>query len=223
MTRPPHATGMLDRLRPLYWFLRTLIRSRTLAFFVCERQSRLPIVDGAEIRFGGVGHEDVVRRLATVRGDDPEEYRARLTAGHWVIYAMGTDGDIQSWGWITAPNAGPQDSPWEFGIRMRVMPGSGFLWDYFTMPAYRGRGLYKALLRHSAEQCFLRGARRAWGYADITNAASRQGLMGAEYAGQTQIKVSRFGPFCRISRPGFQQTVRVGGVVELDALLPRGK
>ena len=223
MTRSPQTAAIVDRLRPIYWSVRRLIRSRTLAFFVSERQSRLPVVNGAEIRFGGMGHEDITSRLAKARGDDPEEYRARLTAGHWVIYVIGEDGDIQSWGWVTAPATGHQDSPWEFGVRMRVTPGSGFLWDYFTMPAYRGRGLYKALLRHSAEQCFLRGASRAWGYADVTNAASRQGLRGADYAGQTEITVSRFGPFCRISRPGFQQTVRVGGIVELDALLPRDK
>ena len=211
---------VLLRLRPLYWSARGLIRSRTLAFFVCQRQAQLPTPDGTEIRLGGVGREDIATRLAVARGDDPREYCARLTAGHWVIYALGSDGDIQSWGWLTAPANVPQDSPWEFGIRMRVAPGSGFLWDYFTMPDYRGRGLYRILLQHSAEQCFLRGARRALGYADVSNTASSRGLANAQYLGQAEIHVKRFGPFCQISRHGFRQTVLVGGMVELDALLP---
>jgi ribosomal protein S18 acetylase RimI-like enzyme len=220
MATPRHGYGALDRLRPLYWSLRRLIRVQTLAFFVCEHQSQLPTPDQTEIRCGGAGHEGVAERMAVLRGHDPAEYRGRLTAGHLVVYAVGSNGDVQSWGWVTAPPDGPQDAPWEFGIRMRVMPGSGFLWDYVTMPDYRGRGLYNTLLRHAAEQCFVRGAKRAWGYADTGNTASRRGLIGAGYAGRAEIKMARIGPFCWISRPGFQRTVRVGGVVDLDALLP---
>ena len=81
---------VLLRLRPLYWSARGLIRSRTLAFFVCQRQAQLPTPDGTEIRLGGVGREDIATRLAVARGDDPREYCARLTAGHWVIYALGS-------------------------------------------------------------------------------------------------------------------------------------
>ena len=210
-------------LRPIYWSLSRQIARRTLVFFASERQSELPKLDQAEIRFGGAGHEDVAERLARLRGQDSGEYRAWLAAGHCVIYALGADGDLQSWGWVTAPVDEAQDSPWEFGIRLRVQPGAGFLWDYFTMPKYRGRGLYKALLRHSAEQCFIRGAHRAWGYADVTNSASRRGLLSSDYGGDTEIRLSRFGPFCRIVRPGLRYTVRVGGVLELDALLPRAR
>jgi GNAT superfamily N-acetyltransferase len=212
-----------DSLRPIYWSLHHQISTRTLAFFVSERQSQLPRLDQAEIRFGNVGHEDIVERLARLRGHDADEYRARPAGGHCVIYALGADGDIQSWGWVTAPVDAAQDAHWEFGIHLRVRPGAGFLWDYFTMPKYRGRGLYKTLLRHSAEQCFIRGASRAWGYADVTNSASRRGLMSSDYIGDTEIRLSRFGPFCRIVRPGLQCTVRVGGVLELDALLPHAR
>ncbi len=220
MTNAPLAHGALDRVRPLYWSARGLVRSRALDFFVCERQPRLPPPEQVEIRFGSAGHEDAAARLAASRGQDPAEYRARLTAGHQVIYAIGADGDFRSWGWITAPTDGPRDSPWEFGIRLRVMPGTGFLWDYFTMPAYRGRGLYKALLRHSAEQCFVRGAMQVWIYADVTNSASRHAIAHADFTERTRIRVSRIGPLCRIAGPGFQRIVRSGGMTELDSLLP---
>lgn len=213
---------MPNRVRQAYWWLRDLTRSRTLAFFVSERQSQLPVLDGAELRSGGIEHADAAAQMAALRGHNADEYRARLRAGHLVVYAIGSDGSLQSWGWVTAPTDEPQDAPWEFGIRMRVRPGAGFLWDYFTVPAYRGRGLYKVLLRASAEQSFIRGATRAWGYADITNIASRGGLTGADYAREHEVQMQRVGPVCRITRRGFQCTVRVGGVIEMDALLPRG-
>ena len=128
----------------------------------CQRQAQLPTPDGTERSDGAASvAEDIATRLAVARGDDPREYCARLTAGHWVIYALGSDGDIQSWGWLTAPANVPQDLPWEFGICMRVAPGSGFLWDYFTMPDYRGRGLYRILLPATFRRTMFPAGRKA--------------------------------------------------------------
>ncbi len=221
MENRPGSRDPLHKLRLLYWRARHMAGSKTLSFFVCRRQSDLPSLGQTRIEFGGMGHEPVVERLAQWRGDDPGEYRARLAAGHWVIYAAGEDGEVQSWGWVTAPTDKPQNAPWEYGVWAKVSPGTGYLWDYFTLPAYRGRGLYKALLQRSADQCFVRGAARVWIYAEISNTASRRGIMGADYGEEIEIQAARIGPICRFSRRGFQCTVRVGGVVELDALLPR--
>lgn len=212
---------MLQEARKIYWWSRGLLRSRRLAFFVSEQQSLQELFESFDLRFGGLEHADAVQNMAALRGHDPAEYLARLTAGHFVAFAVGKDEELQSWGWATAPSTGAQDAPWEFGIRMRVMPEFSFLWDYVTMPDYRGRGLYKAVLRYSAQQCFLRGARRSWGYADITNAASGGGLTGANYAKELEIHITRIGPVCHISRPGFQCATLVGGVVEMRRLLPQ--
>ena len=205
-------------IREAYWRLRDLVRHRTLQFFVSEPAAPAAL-NAVDIRCGGPERADVAARMAALRGDDPADYRARLEAGHLVVYAVAPDGSPQSWGWATAPIQATQDSPWEFGIRMRVAPGSGFLWDYFTPPDYRGRGLYKLVLRESAEECFRRGAHRAWGYADVTNAASRRGLSGANYTDALTIELLRLGPLCRISTQRFQQTVRLAGFIELDALV----
>jgi len=193
---------------------------RAINFFSNERPTHLPPLENAEIRIGSTGDEDVATRMATLRGQDPDEYRARLKAGHHVAYAIGADGELQSWGWFTAPTDRPLEFPWEYGIRIRVMPGSSFLWDFFTMPAYRGRGAYRVVVRHATEQCHLRGASRSWGYAEISNIASRRGMMAAEWEGQVdEVELIRIGPFCRVSRPGFRRFVRAGGVLELDALV----
>jgi GNAT superfamily N-acetyltransferase len=205
-------------IREAYWRLRALVRHRTLQFFVSEPGAPAA-PNTVDIRCGGLEHAEAAARMATLRGHDPAEYRDRLQAGHLVVYAVAPDGSPQSWGWATAPIEGTQDAPWEFGIRMRTARGSGFLWDYFTPPDYRGRGLYKLVLRASADECFRRGAHRAWGYADVTNAASRRGLSAAAYTDALTIELLRLGPFCRMSRPGFQTTVRLAGFIELDRLV----
>jgi hypothetical protein len=102
---------------------------------------------------------------------------------------------------------------------MKVPPHTAFLWDAFTVPTYRRRGLYRALLIQSVEQCFLQGVRRVWGHAQVTN-ASRKVILTTELAGETTIRATRIGPLIRISRPGFHRTMSVRGVLEMDALLP---
>ena len=101
---------------------------------------------------------------------------------------------------------------------MKVPAGVGFLWDAFTVPAYRRRGLYKTLLREAIEECFRRGATQVWGHANVTN-ASRKVILTTALAGQTTIAATRIGSFCRISMPGFHRTMLVRGVLEMDVLL----
>ena len=204
------------KLRQAYWSLRGLVRRRRLAF--CVSAPGTAATDAA-IRCGGAEHADIAARMAALRGHDAEEYRARLLGGHLLIYAVAADGTPQSWGWATAPLEAAQDAPWEFGIGMRVSPGSGFLWDYFTIPECRGRGLYRQVLRASAGQCVRRGARRVWGYADVTNAASRRGLMAADYVDAVEIELRRLGPLCRVSGRGLQRTLRLNGVIALDDIV----
>jgi GNAT superfamily N-acetyltransferase len=157
--------------------------------------------------------------MAVLRGDPVDQYRAWLRSGHWVLYAVGPDNDIQSWIWFTIAEDSPQIAPFDFGIRMKVPSGIGFLWSAFTVPAYRRRGLYKILLMRAVEECFAHGARQVWGHANINN-ASRKVILTTNLAGETTIKATRVGPFCHISGPEFHRTILVSNVLEMDALLP---
>lgn len=206
-------------LRRFHWWLRGLVRRRTVDLFLAERVPELPQPDGVEIRIGGPADENIAARLALLRDDDPEDYRSRLRAGHILVYVIGADDSLQAWVWATAPTEAPQEFPWEFGIRMRVRPGSGFLWDAYTVPAYRGRSLYTAVLRHSGEQCFLRGATQVWGYVEVHHTVSRRGVVSARLVAKNQVELRKFGPFCHVSRPGFSQIVASGGILELNALV----
>ena len=203
----------------LYWGFRNQVCRRTWSFFAWESRSKPPQLTQGRTILAGKGDEAIGERMAVLRGASVDQYRAWLTAGHWVLYAVGPDNDIQSWIWFTVAKGGPQIAPFDFGIGMNVPPGIGFLWDAFTVPAYRRRGLYKTLLMQSVEECFVHGARRVWGHAQVTN-KSRTVILTTDHAGETRIQATRIGPFCRISRPGFHRTISVRGVLEMDALLP---
>ena len=210
------ARRMLGRL---WWAFRHQVNRVTWGFFVWEHQSPLPQFTQGRIILAGRGDEAIGERIALLRGDSVDQYRAWLRDGHWVLYAVGPDNDIQSWIWFTVAEGGPQIVPFDFGIGMKVPPGIGFLWNAFTVPSYRRQGLYKTLLVHSVEECFLHGARQVWGHANVTN-ASRKIILTTEIAGETRIKAIRIGPFCRISKSGFHRTISVAGVLEMDTLLP---
>jgi len=45
-------------------------------------------------------------------------------------------------------------------------------------------------------------------------------MRAAEWEGQVDnVELTRVGPFCRVTRPGFRRFVRAGGVLELDSLV----
>ena len=203
----------------LWWGFRSQVNRVTWSFFVWKRQSHLPQLAEGRIVLAGRGDEAVGEQLAALLGASADQYRAWLEAGHWVLYAVGPDNEIQSWIWFTLAEDRPQIAPFDFGIGMKVPPRTGFLWYAFTVPAYRRRGLYKTLLMHAVEECFVRGATQVWGHANVTN-KSRKVILTTELAGEATVTATRIGKFCRISRPGFHRTISVRGVLEMDALLP---
>lgn len=209
------------RVGRLYWAFRDQACRRTWSFFAWERPSQLPQLTHGRIMLAGKGDEAVGERMAILRGASIEQYRGWLRDGNWVLYAVGPDGDIQSWMWFSVADDASQIAPFDFGIGMKVPPGTAFLWDAFTVPAYRRQGLYKTILMHSVEACFAQGAREVWGHAQVTN-ASRRVILTTDLADQTTIQATRIGPYCRISRPGFHRTISVRGVLDMDALLPLG-
>jgi GNAT superfamily N-acetyltransferase len=207
---------MLGRL---WWGLRNQVNRVTWNFFAWRRQPEIPPLAEGRIVLAGKGDETAGERMAVLRGASVDQYRGWLDAGHWVLYAVGADGDIQSWIWFTFAERSPQIAPFDFGLGMKVPAGVGFLWDAYTVPTYRRRGLYKRLLLGAVEECFRRGATQVWGHANISN-ASRKVIRTTDLADEATIRAIRIGPFCRISTPGFHRTMSVHGVVEMDALLP---
>jgi hypothetical protein len=78
------------------------------------------------------------------------------------------------WDWVAAREA---EIP-EWGISFALFPGDRYLWDFTTLPVWRGHDVYAALLRAILVE---EGATRFWIGHDQDNAASARGMAKARF------------------------------------------
>lgn len=99
------------------------------------------------------------------------------------VFLLRVGGDPAAYGWSAR-------GPAEIGglnLRFTVPPGERYLWDFATLPPYRGRGLYplllQAILRHQ-----MADAEWFWIGHEPHNDASRRGILKAGFrlAGHVQ-------------------------------------
>jgi ribosomal protein S18 acetylase RimI-like enzyme len=79
---------------------------------------------------------------------------------------------LAAYGWVSFQ----QETIGELGLTLRLREGTAYIWDCATLPPYRGRRLYPALLRFMAEALRRQGIRRLWIGADADNHASHRGI-----------------------------------------------
>jgi GNAT superfamily N-acetyltransferase len=103
------------------------------------------------------------------------EVRRRVETGNrpYVAYA---EGQPVAYGWVATGEA-------EFANRLcefEVPPGNLYLWDFATVPAWRGRGVYPRLLQAilTAEAA---GTERFWILHAWENEASKRGIARAGF------------------------------------------
>jgi GNAT superfamily N-acetyltransferase len=103
------------------------------------------------------------------------EVAERSAAGNR-CYVARLDGRAVAYGWV----AGGDASIGELDIAFRLTAGDCYLWDFATLPAWRGRGLYPRLL-----QSILRAdgpvGRRYWIINAPENRASAAGIVKAGF------------------------------------------
>ena len=209
---------MAHPARSAYWALRRLAGRRNLLFFTAGPAALAPAGTGAcaVLTDAEAGLADV---LAGLRGVATEDYTARWRQGHALVCARDTAGRPLAWGWLIAPAAAAAAVLFEWGMRLVVPPGGAFLWDFFTLPAARGRRLYPALLRAAARHCQARGLAAPAIYCNVGNTASRRGMLAAGYEGAHPVAVARLGPVYRVTTPHGSRLVWPGHAVPLAFLL----
>jgi ribosomal protein S18 acetylase RimI-like enzyme len=92
-------------------------------------------------------------------------------------YVVRVHGMLASYGWMSFG----QEWISELGLRIRLASGEVYIWDCATLPAYRGHGLYPALLGHIVEELRAEGLHRAWIGADTGSVASQKGIIRAGF------------------------------------------
>ncbi len=80
--------------------------------------------------------------IACVTGLDPEQVRHRLYEGH-VPYVAYIDSDPVGYGWSAQQRA----EIGELELSFALPPAERYLWDFATLPAWQGYGIYPRLLQ----------------------------------------------------------------------------
>ena len=152
-----------------------------------------------------------IARLAVL---DPSEVEGRLAGGHLPYVALLGDVPV-AYGWV----AGAGATIGELGVSFVLPRGDRYLWDFATLPAWRGHGLYPHLLQGiiAAEGA---EAARLWIIHAPENRASCRGIAKAGFApvGELSFRADGSAGFRPYERP---MRARVGaallGVPLLDA------
>ena len=113
--------------------------------------------------------------MASLQKRSVDEISTRFAAGHRAYVAM-MDDQPAAWGWVATSTA----DIGELGAHLTLNSDERYLWNFVTLPAYRGLGIYPRLL-----QAIMREepaeAERFWiGYAP-ENHASGAGIRKAGF------------------------------------------
>lgn len=130
----------------------------------------LPPLSGFDVEVGAD-----VDRIAALTSLGHDEVEARLGAGHRIYIAM-VDGIPTSYGWV----ATLASSIGELDVSFSLPAGDRYLWDFVTLPEWRGRGLYPRLLQAIISH-ELAAAQRFWIINAPENAASGKGIAKAGF------------------------------------------
>jgi GNAT superfamily N-acetyltransferase len=164
-------------------------------FALRHRDDPMPACDpipGLEIH-----REEDPARMAELQGRTAEEMERRFVAGHRAYVAV-LGGGPAAWGWIATRSA----EIGEIGSRFEIPAGERYLWNFVTLPAHRGKGIYPRLLR-AILLAAAAEAERFWiGYAP-ENHASGAGIRKAGFTTMAEVSFDAAGrPAVRAIAPG---------------------
>ena len=123
--------------------------------------------------------------LAEINRLTHAEVMSRRINGHRP-YVARMNGMPVAYGWLATSKI----SIGELDIHVELPPDDRYLWDFATLPAWQGRGLYSRLLQSILEQEF-QNAKRFWIIHAPENLPSGAGMSkaGFEYVGQLSFTV----------------------------------
>jgi len=153
--------------------------------------------------------------MARLQGRAFETIEERFTDGHRAYVAWWNE-QPAAWGWVATRAA----TIGEMGATFSLPPGDRYLWNFVTISAFRGRGIYPRLL-----QAIVRAeaptTERFWIAYAPENRASGSGIAKAGFAVQAEMSFDRNGqPALRpMGRDHVTAVARVLGIRETSESL----
>lgn len=115
-----------------------------------------------------------------------ESMTKRLESGRQ-CYCAWLDGQLAAYGWVSFTD----EDIGELNLRMKLLAGEAYIWDCVTLPAYRQKNLYSALLAHILGELRAQQFCRAWIGADLENVASQKGMARAGFHHIADLMIQR--------------------------------
>jgi ribosomal protein S18 acetylase RimI-like enzyme len=136
--------------------------------------------------FRRVGPESLPELAEAAGWDAGEEYRKRFEAGR-CCYTARVGGQLAAYGWASFD----EEIIGELRLRLKLLAGEAYIYDCFTVPSFRRRHLYSALLVYILEALRGEKLRRVWIGTNTENLASQRGIARAGFQRVAGIGVAR--------------------------------
>jgi ribosomal protein S18 acetylase RimI-like enzyme len=162
---------------------------------------------------------DDTQLLTVLAGLDPREVQHRLQTHHrpYVAYLHTTP---VAYGWVALEGA----DIGELHVQFTLPAGDRYLWDFKTLPDWRGRGIYPRLLQ-AILQAEERDAERFWIIHAPENGASQAGIEKAGFRAAGELSFRRSGGAGLVPRDLSSRAVAGGtllGVPVIEEVLIAG-
>jgi len=133
------------------------------------------------------------------------EFARRLESGRQ-CYTAWVEEQPAAYGWVSFQ----EEYIGELNLCIKLLAGEAYIWDCATLPAYRQKHLYSALLVYICGQLRSQGLCRAWIGADLENVASQKGMARAGFHHVADLVIKRVLAMRQIwvtGRPGVPETI----------------
>lgn len=134
-----------------------------------------------------VSMESGVAVMAAVQQRDEADIARRLEQGHRA-YVARRDGEAAAFGWVATRTA----TIGELGAAFDIPRGQRYLWNFVTLPAHRGLGVYPRLLQ-AIVRAESREADRFWIAYAPENHASGAGIRKAGFVDVAELSFDAAG------------------------------
>lgn len=102
-------------------------------------------------------------------------------------YAAWVAGQIAAYGWVSLE----EEDIGELNLRIKLLKGEAYIWDCMTLPAFREKLLYSALLIYILSELHAQNLCRVWIGADFANIASQKGIARAGFQHVADLVIER--------------------------------
>jgi hypothetical protein len=124
--------------------------------------------------------------VEAIGSDKLDEISSRFEAGRRCYIAQ-IDGRLAAYGWVSFK----EEFIGELNLRLRLLPSEAYIWDCATLPAFRRKHLYSALLVYVVRELRKEQLSRVWIGADLDNLPSQRGIARAGFTHVADLVVAR--------------------------------